>query len=92
MGILRLQRLGFAFPLRLAFLQKTHALFAHSSPTYFRCGPPPAQRREAAQFFLRGIDDSLQWIDTYGRYNDDRQREEVKELFRRGREAYAELM
>jgi hypothetical protein len=69
-----------------------HSLFAHSSPVYFRCGPPPSQRRDAAQFFLHSIDDSLKWIDTYGRYNNDRQREEVKELFRRGREAYAGLM
>jgi hypothetical protein len=29
--------------------------------------------------------------DHWGRYNNDQQRDEVKELFRRGRQAYAEL-
>ena len=41
--------------------------------------------------FLRSIDESLKWIDSYGRYNNDQQREDVRELFRRGREAFAGL-
>lgn len=68
-----------------------HALFAHSSPVYFRCGQPPIQRADSAQFFLQSIDESLRWIDRYGRYNSDQQREDVRELFKRGREAYAQL-
>ena len=68
------------------------SLYAHSSPTYFRCGPPPAQRGDAARFFLHSIDESLKWIDTVGRYNDDRQRQDVKDLFRQGREVYAGLV
>ena len=67
------------------------SIYAHSSPTYFCCGAPPVERAADATFFARSIDESLQWIDGYGRYNDDRQREEVRELFRRGREVYAGL-
>ena len=54
-----------------------------------------AQRRPSARrtriFFLRSIDESLKWIDSYGRYNNDQQREDVRELFRRGREVFAGL-
>ena len=68
------------------------SIYAHSSPVYFACGRPPAERNESAQYFLNGIEDALKWIDTYGRYNTDQQREEVKDLFRQGREAYARLI
>ena len=67
------------------------SIYAHTSPTYFRCGTPPAERAESARFFLKSVDESLKWIDTVGRYNTDRQREEVKELFLRGREVFAKL-
>jgi len=68
------------------------SLYAHTSPSFFRCGPTPAERPEAARYFLNAIDESLKWIDSYGRYNNDQQRQDVKELFRRGREVYAGLV
>ncbi len=68
------------------------SIYAHSSPVYFACGRPPAERSESAKYFLDGIDESLKWIDSFGRYNNDRQREDVKDLFRRGREAYGALL
>ena len=64
------------------------SIYAHSSPSYFHCGAPPAEREADANFFLRSIDESLKWIDSYGRYNNDQQREDVRELFRRGREVF----
>ena len=67
------------------------SIYAHSSPIYFRSGTPSAQRRASARFFMDSIDESLKWIDSYGRYNNDQQREDVRELFRRGREAYSSL-
>ena len=67
------------------------SIYAHTSPVFFRCGAPSAKRPDAARFFLDAIDESLEWIDNWGRYNNDRQRDEVKELFRRGREVYAGL-
>ena len=68
------------------------AIYAHTSPTYFSCGPSPEGRADDARFFLESIDESLKWIDTVGRYNTDQQREEVRELFRRGREVFAGLV
>ena len=67
------------------------AVYAHTSPTYYTCGRPPEARAGDARFFLDSIDESLRWIDSVGRYDTDRQREEVRELFRRGREAYSAL-
>ncbi len=67
------------------------SIYAHSSPSYFHCGAAPAEREEDANFFLRSIDESLKWIGTYGRYNNDQQREDVRELFRRGREVFARM-
>jgi len=67
------------------------SIYAHTSPTYFRCGSPSAERAVGARFFLDSIDESLKWIDTVGRYNSDQQRAEVKELFRQGREVFAGL-
>ena len=69
-----------------------HSIYAHTSPVYFRCGLPSLARPESARFFLDAIDESLKWVDTWGRYDDDRQRQEVKDLFRRGREVYAGLV
>ena len=69
-----------------------HSIYAHSSPIYLKCGPEPAERAADARFFLDSIDESLKWIDTVGRYNDDRQREDVRDLFRRGREVFAGLV
>ena len=67
------------------------AVYAHTSPTYYTCGRPPEGRSGDVRFFLDSIDESLRWIDSVGRYDTDRQREEVRELFRRGREAYSAL-
>jgi hypothetical protein len=67
------------------------SIYAHSSPIYVRCGRAPVERPQAARFFLDSIGESLKWIDTVGRYNNDRQRQDVKELFRRGEDAFQNL-
>ena len=79
------------FGVQAAFSGQSIRYYAHSSPSYFRCGARPAERAADANFFLRSIDESLKWIGSYGRYNNDQQREEVRELFRRGRAVYAGL-
>ena len=67
------------------------SIYAHTSPTWLECGRFQLERESAAGFFADGIHQSLSWIDTVGRYNNDRQRNEVKELFRRGLEAFENL-
>jgi len=69
-----------------------HAVYAHTSPIYVRGGCKPAERDEAARYYLDSIDASLQWVDTIGRYNSDSQRDEVRDLFKQGREVFAQLV
>jgi len=68
-----------------------HAVYAHTSPIYVRGCGEPTERGAAARFYLDSIDASLQWVDTVGRYSNDRQRDEVRDLFRRAREVFANL-
>ena len=67
------------------------AIFAHTSPTYLHCGRLQIERESDARFFMNKIDDSLSWINTVGRYNTDKQRNDVKDLFKRGREVFETL-
>lgn len=68
-----------------------HSLWAHTSPIWVRCGTPPVTRPAAAALFLRSIDESSAWVNHRGRFSNDRQRQEVTELFRRGREVFSGL-
>ena len=69
-----------------------HAVYAHTSPVYVQTGRvSPASAQDAA-FFVGSIDQSLDWIARKGRYANDRQRQEVRDLFLRGREVYEGLM
>ena len=61
-------------------------IFAHTSPIYLRCGTPNPAAKPDAAYFIDGIGVALdQWVSHKLRYGSDRQREEVRELFKRGR-------
>jgi hypothetical protein len=68
-----------------------HALWAHTSPVYLRRTAEPAIRRVEAQTFVRGIDASLVWVKTRGRFSEGSQRDRVVELFSEGRRVYERL-
>lgn len=68
-----------------------HSLWAHTSPIWVRCGTPPLSRPAAAALFRRSIDESIAWVNHRGRFSNDGQRQEVIELFRRGREVFTAL-
>src|SRR5262249_20735435 len=75
---------------RDSFLQE---LYAHTSPVYLRAGTTNAARPRDAHWFVERIDEALDgWIGPQCRYAIDRQREEVRELFRRGLDVYARLV
>jgi hypothetical protein len=65
-----------------------HALWAHTSPVYVREAPSPSIRSAAARAFIDGIDESLAWVATQGRFDDASQRERIVEVFREGRGMY----
>jgi hypothetical protein len=74
---------------RDSFLQE---IYAHTSPVYFRTGVINPARAADAHWFIERIDDALEvWIGHRFRYANDRQRDEVRELFRRAREVYVSL-
>ena len=61
-------------------------IFAHTSPIYLRCGAANPAAKPDAAYFIDGIDVALdQWVSHKLRYGSDRQREDVRELFKRGR-------
>ncbi len=64
--------------------------FAHTSPIYLEDHTPGDLRAAAAGFFLDATADSLNWVNTAGRFHNDSQRQEVRELFMRGRSFFAE--
>ncbi len=74
---------------RDSFLQE---IYAHTSPVYFRTGVLNPARAADAHWFIERIDDALDvWISHRFRYANDKQRNEVRELFRRAREVYVGL-
>ena len=68
-----------------------HAVFAHTSPVYVGSGVAP-RVAESAGYFVRALDEALAWVGTVGKFTGDAQREEVTELFLRGRAEYAALL
>ena len=67
------------------------AIYAHTSPVYIGTGRPDNIAKESAAFFVRSIDDSIDWVRRVGRFTKDEQREEVLHLFNEGRKVYASL-
>ena len=67
------------------------AIYAHTSPVYIGTGRPDNIAKESAAFFVRSIDNSIDWVRGVGRFTKDEQREEVLHLFNEGRKVYASL-
>ena len=67
------------------------AIYAHTSPVYIGTGRPNRIAQESAAFFVRSIDDSIDWVSRIGKFTKNEQREEVLHLFQEGRKVYAAL-
>jgi len=67
------------------------AIYAHTSPVYIGTGRPSGIAQASASYFVRGIDESIEWVKRVGRFTEDEQREEILHLFHKGREVYAGL-
>jgi hypothetical protein len=68
-----------------------HALWAHTSPVYLRPLPDPAIAGAAARAFVADIDRAAGWLATQARFEHDRQRERMLELFAEGRGVFERL-
>ena len=64
-------------------------IWAHTSPVYVdTAGVRGEHTRIAAARFSNGIDKSLEWVKTKGKFYNDVQRNEIVSLFREGQEIY----
>ncbi len=68
-----------------------HARWAHTSPVYLRTGSRDPAARVSAQFFVRQIERSLQWITKRGRFEEAAHRQRMQQLFREGQESFLRL-
>jgi hypothetical protein len=68
------------------------AVYAHTSPVYVRNGRIDSTQSEGAKYFLESIDQSMDWLDNVGRYTTDEQRDNVKDLFLKGRVEFEKLV
>ena len=67
-------------------------IWAHTSPVYVDTGGVRGEHtRVAASKFADGIDKSLEWVKTKGKFYNDSQRAEIVTLFREGQEIYKGL-
>ena len=67
-------------------------IYAHASPVYVMTGIRSEEEKLAATRFDRAIEESLERVNRLGRFQTDKQRQEVVDLFRQGRAAYRELL
>ena len=67
-------------------------IWAHTSPVYVDAGgiAPPERAVDAASF-VRHIDDSLAWLESWAKFNTDQQRNEVFDLFRQAQALYRKM-
>lgn len=63
-------------------------LFAHTSPIYVTTGKSSPEQKKASRKFVEAIDNSIEWVQSKGRFYNDAQRAEVEDLFREGQEQY----
>jgi hypothetical protein len=68
-----------------------HALWAHTSPVYLRPTAARARRQADGRFFIERIDAATDWVATTARFEHDRQRQRVLELFADGRRVFEHL-
>ena len=67
-------------------------VFAHTSPVYVKAGVDGPEKKAAAAWFDKTIEDSLEWVRARGRFYNDNQRQEILNLFREGQSVYKAII
>lgn len=67
-------------------------IFAHTSPVYVVAGRSSEVRREAASWFDRSIEGSIEWVEKKARFYTNGQRREILDLYREGQDRYRSMM
>jgi hypothetical protein len=66
-------------------------IYAHSSPVYVKIGVPAYEQRDAAAAFVHSIEHDMERIRQSGRFQNDRQRHDVLDLFEQGKSVYERI-
>ena len=66
-------------------------IFAHTSPVWLHADSSPAARSSSATFFVKSLDEARDWVRTSGKFDRERQRAEVLDLFEAATEAFRRL-
>lgn len=67
-------------------------VFAHSAPVYVTRGSTPARSPEAARYFIKWIDRSIELIDAEQTWNSAEDKKHAIDVFRRGRQVYEQML
>jgi hypothetical protein len=70
---------------------RPETVFAHTSPIYVLVKDQPIRSDEDAAYFVKYLNNSLQWLEADGSFPSDEAKEEVMEAFRKGKKAFEEL-
>lgn len=74
------------------FYGRRTGIFAHTNPIYFNVNGAKIASVQDARYFVEYIDKAIEWIDTKGRYETEAQKQEVLELFKKGRQVYQNML
>ena len=67
-------------------------IFAHTSPIWLQVDNPPAARLSSAAFFIKSLDESVDWVCHSGNFKNEQQRAEVVDLFKTAQTAFRRLL
>lgn len=66
-------------------------MFAHTSPVYVLVQDQPIRSADDAAYFVRYLDNALQWLEVDGSFPSDAAKQEVLDAFRNGKNAFEAL-
>ncbi|GJM27640.1 MAG: hypothetical protein DHS20C17_02750 [Cyclobacteriaceae bacterium] len=65
--------------------------FAHTSPVYIEMNGAPVRSADDARYFVKYLENAIDWLDQYGSFPSDEARKEVLEAFEAGKRGFQEL-
>lgn len=67
-------------------------IFAHTSPIWLHVDHASMARLSSAAFFVKSLDEAVDWVCTSGKFSSERQRTDVFGLFETAKAAYGRLL
>jgi len=68
-------------------------IWAHTSPLYISTGKDKfSEKIISAKYFIKKIDESLEWVEKRGKFYSDKQRKEILNLHREAKNLYKKIV